>query len=722
MSFYAHSVENAPTDQWQLLDIHLSNVGKMASEFAEVFGASRWAALAGHCHDLGKATKEWQAWLRHVNDISDEFFRYYQGHPRHAFQGAKWLFAHSKQAGKLLSYCVAGHHAGLPDWHSHGEAGLRKRLEMSLPEPEPDFLPEPVFPERPPFILESHRIGFQLQFFTRMLFSCLVDADFLDTEQALNPEISSLRKALPDIGTLYDIFHKNFSVLRKQADPSLQVNKKREQVLQDCLEAAGLKPGLFSLTVPTGGGKTLSSMAFALEHARRHKLRRIIYVIPFTSIIEQNAGVFRRMLGDDAVIEHHCNFIPDDTDWKTKLAAENWDAPVIVTTNVQFFDSFYACKPSRCRKLHNIADSIVIFDEVQAIHVEKLEPCLEVIRELSKTYGVSCVLCTATQPAIEASDSFSHGLHDVREIIKDVPSLFKGLKRTEEVFIGELCIDDITDRLMEHEQVLCIVNTRQQALDLFSSLPASEHNYHLSALMYPEHRSRKLDEIRTRLAQGKKCRVISTQLIEAGVDVDFPCVFRQSAGIDSIAQAAGRCNRNGKNAVPGKVYIFDIEGQQPVSFMRLAVQSACKLFEKYSGNLTVPECVRQYFQDYFWKNQSRLDVDGILDLCRPSQNLEIQFREISRFRMIHTATVPIIVALEDKCIELVEQLRFVEHAGGILRKLQRYTVQVYPYQLDEMEGWLETPIPEIRVLRSAEIYSDHTGLRCSSPEGEAFFV
>ena len=722
MRFYAHSRKDAPTDQWQLLDTHLSNVKKMASEFAEAFKATRWATLTGHCHDLGKATNEWQAWLRHVNNVSDEFSIYYQGHPHHAFHGAQWLFKHSKEAGKLLSYCVAGHHAGLPDWHSLGEAGLKKKLDMSLPEPEAGFYPEPVFPEKLPFVPEQHRIGFQLQFFTRMLFSCLVDADFLDTERALNPKNARLRKDFPDIGTLYNIFHQNFKELRQKADPSIEVNKKREQVLHDCLKAAALGPGLFSLTVPTGGGKTLASMAFALEHARFHGLRRVIYVIPFTSIIEQNAEVFRLMLGDDAVIEHHCNFIPDDTDWKTRLAAENWDAPVVVTTNVQFFDSLYACKPSRCRKLHNIADSVVIFDEVQAIPVEKLGPCLEVIREFSKNYGVSCVLCTATQPAIKASDSFSQGLQDVREIIKDVPALFEGLKRTEEVFIGELCINDIADRLMEHEQVLCIVNTRKQALDLFSALPDSVHNYHLSALMYPEHRSRKLDEIRIRLANGKKCRVISTQLIEAGVDVDFPCVFRQSAGIDSIAQAAGRCNRNGRDAVPSKVFIFDIEGQVPVSFMRLAVQSASKLFERYSGNLTDPECVRQYFQDYFWKNQSRLDADGILDLCRQSQALEIQFREISLFRMIHTATVPIIVALEDKCIELVEQLRFVEHAGGILRKLQGYTVQIYQYQLDEIEGWLETPVPEIRILRSDEIYSDHTGLKCSSPEGEAFFI
>ncbi len=522
-------------------------------------------------------------------------------------------------------------------------------------------------------------------------------------------------------------FRENFNKLRKQADSASTVNQQREKVLNDCLAAARQKPGLFSLTVPTGGGKTLASLAFALEHANIHKLQRIIYVIPFTTIIEQNAEVFREMLGDDTVLEHHSNFIPDDEDWKARLSSENWDSPVIVTTNVQFFNSFYASKPSKCRKLHNVARSIIIFDEVQAIPVGKLKPCLEVIRELSLSYGVTSILCTATQPTLEKSASFAEGLDNVKAIITDIPTLFSKLKRTEETYIGTLSDEELAKKLMALDQVLSIVNTRQQALDIFSCLPATSkepeqpENYHLSALMYPVHRSIILKQIRAKLSNGQRCRVISTQLIEAGVDIDFPIVFRAIAGIDSIAQAAGRCNRNGKNKKPGRVFIFTPEQETDSSFIRHAAQSAGKLFAKYNNNLTDPNCVHQYFTDYLWKNEQRMDEDGILELCRRAANLEVQFREISEFKMIESPTIPVIIALEQECIDLVNQLEFVEHSGGILRKLQRYSVQIYPYQLDEIKDWLESPVPGIFVLRSGELYSKITGLQCSPPEGQAFF-
>ena len=529
------------------------------------------------------------------------------------------------------------------------------------------------------------------------------------------------RCGFPQLKELFDPFWGRFNGLRENADASSIVNRQRERVLQDCLNAAGQESGLFSLTVPTGGGKTLASLAFALGHARKHGKRRIIYVIPFTSIIEQNAAVFREMLGDDAVLEHHCNFIPDDSNWKTRLASENWDAPVVVTTNVQFFNSFFANKPSKCRKLHNVANSIVIFDEVQAIPVEKLKPCLEVIKELSAGYGVSSVLCTATQPAIEFSEQFPSGLKDVREIVSNVPALFDALKRTEESFIGTLSAIDIAERLANEVQVLCIVNTRQQALDIYEALPRSEDNIHLSALMHPEHRTRKLDEVRQRLDDGVPCRVVSTQLIEAGVDVDFPCVYRAVAGIDSIAQAAGRCNRNGRHSASRPVYVFEFPEDCSCAFFRQAAQSAAKLFNPYSGKLTTPECVREYFSDYFWKNEQRMDDTDTVKRCNKAATLNIQFKDIAEFQMIKTATLPVVIALEDQSVELVRSLEYAEHAGGILRRLQKYTVQIYSYQFDEIRDWLETPLPGVFVLNSGEIYSEQTGLNCKPPEGEAFF-
>lgn len=726
MTYYAHSTEKPDKSDWQTLEDHLQGVAKLAEEFAAVFGAGKWGRLAGENHDIGKGTLSWQAYLRYANKILDEFAKYYDGHPSHAVIGAQWLFKHSEQAGKLLAYCISGHHGGLPNWSDTSIAALEAKLQADFPDIQfplvyPDF-PQ-SFPVSNP---EAERLGFQLQFFVRMIFSCLVDADYLNTEESLDKLKSSRRSSYHLIDELHHSFWKNFNQLRKKAEKienenQRHVNRQREQVLDDCLLASEKEPGLFSLTVPTGGSKTLSSLAFALNHAIQQGQQRIIYVVPFTSIIEQNAKVFRDMLGDSAVLEHHCNYIPDETDWQTRLASENWDAPVIVTTNVQFFNSFYANKPSKCRKLHNVANSIIIFDEVQAIPVEKLQPCLEVIKELSLNYGVTAVLCTATQPAIKSSDQFKSGLVNVREIIQDVPHLFEELKRTEEIYVGKLSEQNVAAKLLENEQVLCIVNSRQQALNIFQGLPVSSENFHLSALMHPVHRTQKLDEIRVRLDNGQACRVVSTQLIEAGVDVDFPCVYRAVAGIDSIAQAAGRCNRNGRSNVPLKVYVFDFPEGVGCSYFRLAAQSAEKLFSKFSGKLTDPQCIQAYFADYYWKNSQRLDEAGIVEGCRSAQGGDIQFKDLACFQMIESATVPIIVALVKSAVELVDSLQFAEHKGGILRKLQQFTVQVYPYQFDDLKGWCENPMDGVWVLRSDELYSNVTGLKCKAPEGTAFF-
>ena len=718
--YFAHSLPEKPIKEWQLLEDHLKKVAEMAGRFADQFGAKAWAQLLGENHDLGKGTCAWQAYLRRANNLSDEFEKYYEGHPTHALTGAQWLYKNSKEAGKLLAYCIAGHHGGLPNWDDSSASALKNRLQQ---QPSDVTLNHsvPEFPTQLPIASDQNRFGFQLQFFTRMLFSCLVDADYLDTEIWMNKEKSNWRGGYPELGALTENFWKKFNALREKADQAITVNQQRECVLRDCLLAAEKGRGVFSLTVPTGGGKTLASMAFAMNHAKKHGLRRIIYVIPFTSIIEQNARVFRDMLGNDVVLEHHCNFIPDDSDWKALLASENWDAPIVVTTNVQFFNSFYANKPSKCRKLHNVADSVIIFDEVQAIPVEKLKPCLEVIKELSNSYGVTSVLCTATQPAIGFSDQFSSGLKNVVEIVQNVSDLFLSLKRTEEQFIGEIDNQVVAGCLSEMNQVLCIVNTRQQALDIFNALPESDANIHLSALMYPAHRTGKLNEIRQRLEDGITCRVVSTQLIEAGVDIDFPCVYRAVAGIDSIAQAAGRCNRNGLIATPCNVFVFKFPEDQDCAFFRQAAQSAAKLFKRFSGNLTSPECVREYFADYFWKNEQRMDSDGIVDRCLTAQSGNVQFKDIAEFEMIHTATIPIVIALQDDAQELIRSLAFAEHKGAILRRLQQYMVQIYSHQFAEIHDWLESPIPGVFVLKSKEIYSEQTGLQCNPPVGQAFF-
>ncbi|MCJ8503093.1 CRISPR-associated helicase Cas3' [Desulfatitalea alkaliphila] len=717
---FAHSIPGQPVSAWQPLDVHLRNVAQRAAEFARPFGAHHWAWLAGAHHDVGKGTLVWQAYLRHANAVMDELAMHYNGRIEHAAIGALQLFRYAPEAGKLLAYCVAGHHGGLGNWCGPEDDSLKAKLEQQWP-PTHLSMEEKEFPRQLPLAATNgERFGFQIQFFVRMLFSCLVDADFLDTEAAMDPLRAGERSQYPDLPSLHRTFRQHFNALRANAESTL-VNVHRETVLSDCLAAAEAPEGLFSLTVPTGGGKTLASLAFALAHALRHNKRRIIYVIPFTSIIEQNAAVFRSMLGEGAVLEHHCQFTIDDADRHTRLAAENWDAPIVVTTNVQFFDSFFARKPSRCRKLHNVADSVVIFDEVQAIPVEKWRPCLEVVRELALNYKVSAVLCTATQPAVHKCDAFPAGLEGVSEIIRDVPALFSALKRTRETFIGDMTVADLASALMTHPQALCVVNTRQQALDLFDALPSEDGHFHLSALMYPAHRSRVFAAIRDRLDKGRPCRVVSTQLIEAGVDVDFACVYRAISGIDSIAQAAGRCNRNGRNATAGPVYVFKPAEASDHGHFRMAAQSARKLFDRYDGDLTTPQCVRDYFDDYFWKNAHRMDADGILEHCNAAYRGEIQFKDIAAFQMIQSATLPIIVALEPEAATLVDQLTFAGPARSLLRKLQPYTVQIYPHQMNELHDWLENPLPGLWVLRSEQRYSARTGIECAPPEGEVFF-
>ena len=713
MEYYAHSLEGKQPKDWQQLEDHLKNVAKESADFASLFKGEKWAYIAGLWHDVGKGSREFQAYLRNANEIIDEFAKYYCGKVDHSTFGACHAYIKSKEAGKVLAYVLAGHHTGLMDWQQHATHGLRYRLEKKHIN-NSEYNPiKCVVPERLPIKLNGSNFGFQLQFFIRMIFSCLVDADFLDTEKFLNPEQNKLRKNKSDLQNLRKIFWKNFNFLRKSSKKSC-INKTREDILKQCLSAAEFCPGLFSLTVPTGGGKTLASLAFALEHALKYKKRRIIYVIPFTSIIEQNAKVFRDMVGNDAVLEHHCNFAPNEKDWKTKLSSENWDMPIVVTTNVQFFDSFFAKRTSKCRKLHNIADSVIIFDEVQAIPVEKLQPCIEVIRELSLNYGVSAVLCSATQPAINQSDDFKKGLSGIREIVSDVVKLFQVLKRTEVSFIGKQKSEEISKKIEQNEQVLCIVSTRKQARDIFEQIGDSADNFHLSALMYPVHRTRILTEIKARLKKGEKCRVVSTQLIEAGVDIDFPVVIRSLSGMDSIAQASGRCNREALQD-KGKVFVFEPAEGIPSGYFRQTAQCAERLMERFKGRLLMPECVREYFLNYYWLKQNKMDKDGILDICNGAKRGNIQFEELAGFQMIQNATEPIVIAVEEHAEKLIKQLDFAKYPFKILRQLQPYTVQVYPYHLQELSSYLECT-DYVKILRLKSLYDDKAGLVKDVPE------
>ncbi|MGD9607983.1 MAG: CRISPR-associated endonuclease Cas3'' [Desulfovibrionaceae bacterium] len=433
-----------------------------AQGFAAAIDAQRWGYLAGLWHDVGKYTQAFQRRLAGGAERVD-----------HSTAGARLAVNLAPQAGKILAYAIAGHHAGLADGKSNDEACLTKRLERAAVPELPEWLAQAAIPTEAPFPFSPKRMGFQWAFFTRMFYSCLVDADFLDTEQFLDKGKNTLRGEYPSVEELWERLQRYLAKFARKQDPS-PVDPWRAKVLHWCIEAAEEGPGLFSLTVPTGGGKTLSSLAFALNHARRHELDRVIYVIPYTSIIEQNSDVFRKALGEDVVIEHHSNFDP----WRKKgghadapepagdetlarrleLACENWDARLIVTTSVQFFESLFASRSSKCRKLHNIARSVIILDEAQMLPPAVLRPCLEALRELYERYGTTVVLCTATQPALTRTSEFPFGLESPREIVKDVPGLFAALKRTRVEHLGRLTDAALLDRLRGHRQVLCVVN------------------------------------------------------------------------------------------------------------------------------------------------------------------------------------------------------------------------------------------------------------------------
>ena len=727
---------------------HLNKVAHLAATFAaNMFppgenreSARQWGYLSGLWHDLGKFAPKWQ---KHLTTKSDPHADDVVGKEDHSTAGAQFSEETVPHLGLLLSYPIAGHHAGLANGIDASNSSLDKRLTKIVSDtsqaPTDVLGANPKLPLPPCGFQSGHSLGF----FVRMLFSALVDADFLATESFMSPLNTLVRPPQEPAVSFVDLEACLSSRLQRFGPPKSPVNRARADILSHCLDKAEQRPGIFSLAVPTGGGKTLASLAFALKHARQHDLRRIIYVIPFTSIIEQNAAVFREVfaaLGDDIVLEHHSNLDPD-ADHQTstsRLSAENWDARIIVTTNVQFFESLHANRTSRCRKLHRIARSVVIFDEVQTLPTPFLLPCLRAIEELTRSYGTTAVLCSATQPAIEKNESFPDGLRDVLEIIPEPASLYQNLRRVTAEHLGKpLSNPEIIDLLQHHPQVLCIVNTRRQARELFELLPDDGSRFHLSALMCPEHRTARLEEIKSRLQANRPIRLISTQLIEAGVDIDFPVVFRALAGLDSIAQAAGRCDREGKltaeqGAPAGKIFIFEPDQLAPPGFIRSSADSAKEVFSRNPPDPLALDCIESYFRTHYWKHSDLLDQKNILS-CWPDLNqraahltceqamkeklLGFEFKRCAAdFKLIDDYSEPVIVPYGKKGRDLCDQLAETFDPAELrylARKLQRFTVAIpKPQHLMLVSAGILKPLHEERyhVLNSDPHYSDEFGL------------
>ena len=739
---YAHSGGH-------LLSDHLQTVASIAAAFCEggslAGNSSDWARLAGLWHDLGKYRPGFQRYLNQSSNPDAHIEGKVSGREKtHSAAGALWaietLDAHfgprGKLASRVLAYVIAGHHAGLDDWNQ----GLSERLSGA------DALVElaEVKAEKPPleildvgnFVPDLSGIpggsaGFAL--WVRMIFSCLVDADFLDTEAHFDAGKPARRAGFPSLEQMNLALAAHLEHLAASAGVS-NVNAHRAQVLQQCQTQAALPPGFFSLTVPTGGGKTLSSLAFALNHAQAYGKRRVIYAIPYTSIIEQTADVFRhalQALGGEVLIEHHsqADAAERDETARSRLACENWDAPLIVTTNVQLFESLFATKTSRCRKLHNIANSVIVLDEAQQLPPQFLQPILDVLNLLVKHYGATVLLCTATQPALNTTEYFDpsmnlRGLAGVREIIAVPDDLFDALKRVD----VELPQDwnavtpwaEVAARITAEDCVLAIVSTRKAARELHRLLPPG--TLHLSALMCGAHRKAVIAHIKARLVAKsagidlEPLRVVSTQLVEAGVDIDFPAVFRALAGLDSIAQAAGRCNREGRLPGRGRVVVFVPPTPPPAGHLRKAAQ-AC--ISSLHGHHTDP-LARGLFANYFRQFYATVDLDAkrIVPMLTVQPDLAVQFRSAAQaFRLVDdedSATMVVRYAEHAQEIDkLLASLAVDGPARWLMRKLQRYTVSIHQRLATQMlaQGSLTLPMPGLYVQVNAEnLYDPQLGL------------
>lgn len=733
-----------------LLADHLRAVAALAADFSQPFDPAlqpqRWAYLAGLWHDLGKYRPGFQRYMQLADNPANAHIEGKVGgrEKTHSAAGALWAIQQlnkpNQPYGNILAYLIAGHHAGLDDW----DGGLNQRLESDDAKQE---LKESLEANPPTNILAHSALvaqipggpaGFAL--WVRMLFSCLVDADFLDTEAHFDADKPARRDGFPTLEQMRVTLDAHMVAKAASATPS-NVNTLRADILRQCREKAALPAGFFSLTVPTGGGKTLSSLAFALNHAQTHGKRRVIYAIPYTSIIEQTADVFRgvfKSLGDEVLIEHHSQADAADRDEtaRSRLACENWDAPLVVTTNVQLFESLFAAKTSRCRKLHNIVGSIIVLDEAQQLPPEFLQPILDALNLLVKHYGVTVVLCTATQPALNSTDYFDksnnlRGLEHVREIIDHPDSLFTALERVKVELPPDLTATtpwaDIAAQITQEDCVLAIVSTRKAARELHRLLP--KNTLHLSALMCGAHRKVVIDEIKARLLAKREgrdvepLRVVSTQLVEAGVDMDFPVVFRALAGLDSIAQAAGRCNREGRlleNGLPtrGRVVVFVPPDPAPAGHLRKAVQACTSTLHGHRAD----PLARALFATYFTQFYSAVDLDAkkIVEklTINDRKTLSVQFRTAAdAFRLIDdtdSATVVVRYAEHrDEIEKLLGMLAAQGPARWLMRKLQRYTITIRQQRADKMlaQGDLTLPMPGLYVLANTDnMYSIVFGL------------
>ena len=711
-AYLAHLTEDGRT---QTILEHLKGTASLCSAFAAAFDAEAQGQLAGMAHDIGK--------------YSAAFQRRLHGGPKvdHASAGA---FECLKTQQLAAAFAISGHHGGLPDGGGRGDAagtgtfwGRINRASQRNLEDYHAWQSEFSLPHANTPAFAGTRL--EGMFFTRMLFSCLVDADYTDTGAFMDnsPYLPASSSSMEELWRRLETYVSGWF------PPKGALNMQRCVILEQCMSAgAQYGPGLFTLTVPTGGGKKVASLSFALAQAKARRMKRIVYVIPYTSIIEQTAQIFREILGDENVLEFHSGvqFDQQEDDASSPETApltrsvETWDVPVIVTTAVQFFESLYACRPSKCRKLHNLAQSVLIFDEAQMLPLPYLRPCVWAIAQLVRHYGASAVLCTATQPALDPIFQEFAPEIPIREICPMAEAHWESFRRVSFQQAGTLSWMDLAARLQQQEQVLCVVNTRRAAREVFHQL-SGPGNFHLSTLMYPAHRRRILDEIRRRLRDGLPCRVVSTSLIEAGVDVDFPAVYRELSGLDSILQAAGRCNREGKRP-PEDSIVTIFQGEDPPPRLFETSIGAGKIVLDHCQDVSSRAAIHTYFSTLLdLKGAEAQDAHHILPLM---ESEFFPFRTVAeRFHLIESPTTTVYLPLEEGA-GLVELLRSGQYSRTLYRRLGQYGVSVYPQHLAALEqaGALEHLEDGSVVLRDIGLYTQTTGLTLEPSGGNALFI
>lgn len=706
----------------QLLLDHLRQVARLAEEFAPTPEMKEAARQCGLLHDIGKYSGDFQKYLLGQK----------HGRVDHSTAGAQLLAKNGNLTSTMEAFCIAGHHAGLPDLGTNadlpGENTFAARLKKAVPDCSSwrQELKVPVQVQGIEQGIQDFQIQGKMDFigcslWLRMLYSCLVDGDFLDTEDYMQGEAVK-RGGFASLEQLHDRF---FSALQEKGffHPQNNLNRKRCEILQRCIQMGkNQEDRIYTLTVPTGGGKTISAFAWALEKARSCGKKHIIYVIPYTSIIEQTADILRSYLGEENVIEHHSQVEYEDTDEKMdtrRLATENWDAPVIVTTNVQFFESLFANRSSRCRKLHNMANSVLLFDEAQMFPVNYMTPVLRSLEALVRHFSCSALLCSATQPRLERFLQ-----EKPQELMEDIPGLYRFFKRTQLVNDGLLSYEQVAEAMDGQPQSLCICLTKGEAREISSRIQG-EHLY-LSTNLCPAHRQQVIRNMKEKLKKGEPCRVVSTSIISVGVDIDFPVVYVEENGVDALIQGAGRCNREGKHkAADSLVHVFATENSQKSRFLKQERQSTQLVAQKFQ-DLAAPEAIANYFDWLYRAKNGILDEKEIVNLSGKGAYATIG----QQFQLIEDHTRNVLIPWNEEAQEIVRQLQCGIRTRKLLRKAGRYMVSVWsqtgpqPGLYEQMlaDGVTEALDEQMAVLKDLSVYKEETGLTYEQEEGRGLFA